>query len=184
VVQTNEDCVLLPIELTYFQGECHNNQVTLNWQTASERNNDFFTIDYSADGTSWEQIAHVSGSGTTSELSTYSFVDQRLLAGAGYYRLKQTDFDGKSETFDPIRVECAVANEINIFPNPSSGKFTVMGLEKGQFIHVVNTSGQLIYSTQVLSAIESIDLSAFSKGTYMMQLIGEHNVNWFKLIKQ
>lgn len=87
----------LPIELIYFEARLMNNQVQLNWQTASETNNDLFTIERSADGLNWDQIMYVDGAGNSSETLQYTAIDKQPLAGTSYYRLRQTDHDGSSE---------------------------------------------------------------------------------------
>ena len=102
----NHDGVtFLPIELTYFKGENIDNQNKLTWQTASEKNNHGFHIEKSTNGTDWEEIGFVQGNGTTTEVSNYEFVDNldfpslEDLESLNYYRLKQTDFDGKLRIF-------------------------------------------------------------------------------------
>lgn len=85
----------LPIELLFFNATLSNEHVDLNWSTASELNNDYFTIERSNDGVNWEKINETNGAGTTTQRTNYSAIDERPLQGISYYRLKQTDFDGK-----------------------------------------------------------------------------------------
>lgn len=85
----------LPIELIYFNATPNQKTVDLTWATASELNNDFFTVERSIDGLTWEQILTVNGAGTTNQRTNYRDIDTRPAAGLSYYRLKQTDFDGK-----------------------------------------------------------------------------------------
>jgi hypothetical protein len=113
----------LPVEFLFFAASVNNqNQVVLNWATASELNNDYFTVERSVDGFSWEIVTIVQGNGTTPVRNDYSAIDTRPYSGLSYYRLKQTDFDG---AFD-------YANIVSVF---------IDGVEKS-LIKVVNLMGQ------------------------------------------
>ncbi len=86
---------VLPIELIAFNASAAGSEVHLNWSTASELNNDYFTVERSKDGLSWEEVVRVDGAGNSIHRLDYSSVDKRPYAGLSYYRLKQTDFDGQ-----------------------------------------------------------------------------------------
>jgi hypothetical protein len=75
------------------------------WITSSERDNDYFTIEYSEDGYRWESIANIKGAGNSTEVLGYSFNHYGYANGINYYRLKQTDYDGTSETFKIVSVD-------------------------------------------------------------------------------
>jgi hypothetical protein len=100
----NADGVILPIELLSFSAEVLPGEVLLHWSTATEINNDFFTLERSEDAFAWEIIGQVQGAGTTSQTMHYTFSDRQPLEGLSYYRLKQTDFDGTYEYFAPLPV--------------------------------------------------------------------------------
>lgn len=85
----------LPIELLYFNAVPKNRVVSLIWKTASELNNDFFTVQRSQDGFTWEDVLQIDGAGTTTLHNNYSEMDMHPYSGVSYYRLKQTDFDGQ-----------------------------------------------------------------------------------------
>ncbi|MFZ1686875.1 MAG: hypothetical protein WAU70_05625 [Flavobacteriales bacterium] len=86
--------VVLPIELIDFNAECENDAVLLNWSTATETENDHFTVERSADGDIWEAIGTVSGAGNSQQVVEYIFRDPGSTSSVGYYRLGQTEFDG------------------------------------------------------------------------------------------
>jgi len=86
--------VNLPIELLSFKGRPEKDRVMLSWETATETNNDYFTIEKSLDGVSWEPIGTVPGAGTSLFTNTYEFPDFHPDIGTNYYRLSQTDYDG------------------------------------------------------------------------------------------
>ena len=109
----------LPIELTSFNVRLINKKVLVDWATASELNNDFFTIEKSSDNVNFFTLAVVNGSGTTSQAHQYQYLDDKPFGGMSYYRLKQTDFDGQSTTFPTVAVFNAARNKFDVFPNPS-----------------------------------------------------------------
>lgn len=85
---------LLPIELLFFEGKAQGESVVLNWQTAAEMNNDFFTLERSADGRTFQPLAQIPGAGNSHTLRNYQYIDKAPLPGNNYYRLSQTDYDG------------------------------------------------------------------------------------------
>ncbi|MBL7913594.1 MAG: T9SS type A sorting domain-containing protein [Bacteroidia bacterium] len=129
------DASPLPVELLTFTAKPEENKrVRCDWVTASEINNDFFTIERSKDGVSFEPIGMVDGSGTTSAISEYYFYDQSPYSGVSYYRLKQTDFDGTQTWSNIIAVRLHGDNNINIYP-------TIVN----DFINVESTSDSDLY---------------------------------------
>lgn len=99
-------CIILPIELLVFEGENYDYYNRLKWSTATEINNDYFLIERSDDGANWLTLTSINGNGTTSEKNDYSYNDYDYQRGVtNYYRLSQTDFDGKRKYFDIISVD-------------------------------------------------------------------------------
>jgi len=92
----------LPIELLTLSSEVKSDRVMLNWTTGTEINNDFFTIERSRDSYGWEVLGFVNGAGNSSTPKSYTFNDIHPLDGLAYYRLKQTDFDGRFKYYGPI----------------------------------------------------------------------------------
>lgn len=98
-------CSALPIELISFDGEKQNNYNLLNWSTASETNNDYFTLERSIDGENWEAIKQIDGFGNSSSIIYYSYEDYDFEYTTNYYRLSQTDFNGDNNYFNPIVID-------------------------------------------------------------------------------
>lgn len=103
----------LPIELISWSGACENGDVTLKWSTASEINNSFFAIERSDDANDWRTIGIVEGAGNSTSRLDYSFVDAYAPA-MGYYRLRQTDYDGVNEVSVVIAAGCKGEDGITI----------------------------------------------------------------------
>lgn len=101
----------LPIELISFTGTIIDKRnVLLKWITASEYNNNYFYIEKSVNGYNWENIKEIPASGFSTQITSYSTVDEYLKSGITYYRLTQVDFDGKQETFSSITVNLKESN--------------------------------------------------------------------------
>lgn len=113
---------LVPVELTSFTAIIGENDVTLNWTTATELNNQGFEIERKPSGYEFEKIGYVPGYGTTTEPKTYSFIDENVTAGLYKYRLKQIDFGGTLAYSEEVAVEIDFTpNEFALFqnyPNP------------------------------------------------------------------
>ncbi len=112
----------LPVELLSFEGYVLDNSIELKWITASELNNDFFEIQRSIDGISFDVIGFHKGNGTRTGKSEYKFLDKSPIPGVSYYRLKQVDYDGMFEILPTIYVnnESPLQRiQSTLFPNPA-----------------------------------------------------------------
>lgn len=111
----------LPIELLSFNAFVNAlQQVEINWQTASEINNDYFTIERSLDAVNWSAIAQIEAYGNSNSVINYSYLDKFPLKNTSYYRLKQTDFDG-AYSYSKLEVveNTSKSNIAEIYPNPA-----------------------------------------------------------------
>ena len=174
----------VPVELLSFDATTNSNgQVDITWATASEQNNDYFTVEKSQDGAIWSILEIVGGAGTSFTTLNYSTVDNNPFLNGTFYRLKQTDFDGQFEYSDVISVKSSKSNDkITTYPNPTKGLVSISGLnEEDTKITVID-----LYGVDVSAKIEqlktsyssvSLDLSNLSHGTYFIQtLSGTHRV--------
>jgi hypothetical protein len=112
----------LPITLLSFEAQPVLENVLITWSTASETNNDYFTIERSKDGFNFEAIIEVDGAGNSNDILNYKVTDFNPYEGVSYYRLKQTDFDGKYAYSDVKAVEFnkpVQSQEWTVFPNPT-----------------------------------------------------------------
>lgn len=118
----------LPIELINFEAKLNEKIVELHWSTASEINNDFFTIEKSTNGSSFEFIAKKDGAGNSISRKDYSLSDDNPSVGTSYYRLKQTDFDGKFEYSNLVAVNYeknSTGCVLTVYPNPCTSECTI-----------------------------------------------------------
>ena len=181
----------LPITLTGFTAACTENQVVLSWATATELNNDFFTVERSADMLNWKNIATLEGGGTSQQTLIYTYTDTEPERTTSYYRLKQTDYNGDFEYFEIISTNCIKGNteeRVSVYPNPFVNELTVHigGYEADHPIKysIYHTSGQL-YKGGILEpwggVIRTNDLPI---GAYVLKiLVNKSSVRYIKLIK-
>ncbi|MCX6180313.1 MAG: right-handed parallel beta-helix repeat-containing protein, partial [Bacteroidetes bacterium] len=163
----------LPIELLYFNASCKQNQLEFNWSTASEINNDFFTVEGSNNLKNWEAIFDVKGAGNSNQIVDYKHTESPIAHQLNYYRLKQTDFDGQHDYSKIISLlNCnAAQSEVAIFPNPNDGIFHISFTgNKGDVlsIEITNTIGQPVFYSK--GFVPNFDLSAQAAGTYIVRI--------------
>ncbi len=180
-------CSALPVDFVDLTAECSEHGVNLSWATETESNNDFFTLEKSTDGDNWEFLGRISGKGTTTEYSNYNFTDTRMTTdGVQYYRLKQTDFDGRFEYLKTVSLNCKTDFKGGIFayPNPTNGEFNVFGVEKGDNIQVFDAVGTLLWSGEAESKVVHIDVNSNRDGVYFIHVISNNQVEILKVIKR
>ena len=185
---------ITPVELMSFTASINQNDVTLNWQTATETNNSGFEIQRkqvfspqsSVGNNEWNILGFINGSGTTTEPQLYSFVDENLSAEKYHYRLKQIDFDGTFGYSNTIEVEINSPTKFSLeqnYPNPfnpstsihysiRSGQFVtlkvydVLGKEVATLVDEYRDAGS--YEVEFKSSVSSLQLAS---GIYYYQLI-------------
>ncbi|MBX2901230.1 MAG: hypothetical protein KF775_16375 [Cyclobacteriaceae bacterium] len=152
----------LPVELTQFTAQPEGETVKLNWLTASELNNDFFTVQRSADGVEFSSLGMVAGQGTRTTPTAYQFVDETPQAGLNYYRLKQTDFDGTSSYSNIVAVNMAL--EWSVYPNPVGYGKEVTINQKGDYVLVNNLGVIVMRVTQT----NKLNVTGLAPGVYTL----------------
>lgn len=160
--------VFLPVELLYFKAAYNGAGVDLRWATASEKNNGYFTVERSHNGSDFEELMQVKGATDASGKTEYGEEDPQPLDGISYYRLKQTDHTG-AVTYSAIEaVEIRTKNSVRVFPNPTStGSVTVEAAE-GALICIIDALGQTVLEKHITDQPLNIDLSESGKGIYTL----------------
>ncbi|HMQ47525.1 MAG TPA: hypothetical protein PKA00_09025 [Saprospiraceae bacterium] len=176
-------CLVFPVELLYFKGIQKDALVSLDWATASETNNDFFTLERSFDGRSFEQIAQVAGAGNSHDLIRYTFNDEKVMLLAPgdevFYRLSQTDFDGRKTYFDLIALQLDRKYVFDLAYLHTENTTLKMGVQNPAAgilqVQVFNLNGQLIYADtpniNEAGMIElNYDISQWNDGLYLIYI--------------
>jgi hypothetical protein len=163
--------IVLPVELYSFLVDCINHEAILCWNTASEINNQNFTVECSTDEINWEAIGIVNRAGNISTISHYTFVHEHPYSLTSYYRLKQTDYDQNFNYSTMITLESCQQDlpELNVFPNPVRNTLFLNytgDSDKTISIIVFNSIGQSVYYSDTYQS--ELDLSDFSDGIYFL----------------
>lgn len=188
-------CTPLPIELLSFTAKRQNKKIHLKWSTASETNSDFFTVDKSQDGFTFEFVTTENGAGNSTSVKHYSTFDHSPYEGVSYYRLKQTDFDGSYTYSSLVEVEEEAVSSgfsFDIYPNPTDGDVIniVVAAEKGEEVLVVlyDAIGRVTYSKVIIAENDGDNLHAIDMeghlpvGIYFVTATSENNILSKKLI--
>lgn len=172
--------VTLPIELTRFSlHEIEENQVQLEWTTASETNNNYFSLEKSKDGITWVSFDKVDGQGNSNLLVDYQYIDSQPFWGLAYYRLKQVDFDGaySFSSIKTIDISSSPKQKVIIFPNPAMNSLTIQGIrldKEIQGIQILDVLGRNFTSKVHFLNVESnsgeIEVVNLPKGIYFIKI--------------
>ena len=190
--------IALPVKLIYFDSKLSEEQVNLSWATASEINNDFFTVERSSDGINFEKVLMKHGAGNSTSQKNYSDIDPNPLPGYSYYRLKQTDYDGHYTYSDIQTIKNKGANSVgevveikSVAPNPFTTEFDLnfISKEKGiAQIMLMNSTGAVIkdQSTEITEGYNTFqfnDVSDLPQGVYYVTIIFKETKVTKKLLK-
>lgn len=171
---TEQVGVVLPVTLTSFTAHAENNKVLLQWETATEQNNSGFAIERSADSKRWSNIGFVKSQtedGNSVSALSYKHYDLQPLQGLNYYRLKQTDFDGRYVYSNTRQVMVSNNAAITVRPNPTKDLVTVSGLDGKETIHILDASGRKVKEVKATGAAATIELSGMPQGLYHIQIV-------------
>lgn len=177
----------LLVSLLSYSLSCMSTGVVIDWSTASEVNNNFFSIERSDDGVRFEKVAKIGAVGNCNTISNYQYVDIGAQTDNSYYKLSQTDFDGTVTMLGIKAISCNNAIKVySIIPNPFNDKITIQGLtEEFVPIEIFDFSGTMVYSDKVNSITgENLNLSTLASGIYWVRLLDVDGVvHQFKIIK-
>ena len=186
------ECIKLPIELLSYTGDVLSEGNILKWTTATEINNDIFTLERATPALEFETIATIAGNGTSSSANSYEFFDREAPNGISYYRLSQTDYDGTTVIVGIIELIRSESNIqlVNVFPMPILENVELyISSEEDQDIQlqIFNSLGELMLEQQVelKTALNKVDLnlSDLASGVYVISLLEGENVISNKVIK-
>lgn len=170
----------LPVTLTNYRIVSADKQgVTIGWSTTAEQNNDYFSIEHSTDGANFTVIGKVAGANLSSG-SNYSFRDEQPAIGNNFYRLSQTDLNGKTTLFSILQSVIELqANGIVLFPNPASSSVTVGFSHPDKdrlFVKIINQQGVVVQVNQFNKESgywqQSIPTAHLTAGQYFIQVKG------------
>jgi hypothetical protein len=175
----------LPVELTSFDVIYEPPVVVATWETASETNNDYFTLERAGEDMNFYELLRQPGAGTSTVPRTYTAIDPHPFGGRSYYRLKQTDYDGKS-TYSAIRrIDIdETSNELVLSPNPNNGRDLDFSMNNALFqlqeVEVISSQGVTLEHISIDAPSmnrHSVHLqSALPSGFYLVRT--KYNGKW------
>ncbi|MDA3616289.1 Ig-like domain-containing protein [Polluticaenibacter yanchengensis] len=181
----------LPVNLKLFTAIKKSETAVLNWTTASENNNKGFDVERSADGIIWQSISFVASAaneGNSNLPLSYSLIDSAPNKGVNYYRLKQTDLNGKFE-YSVIRQLYfgESLSLVRIYPNPATTEIAIAGVEVGSTIRIDNPLGKTVVASIKTADLQSninLNISYLPSGIYLIVITGKDGKSsTHKLIK-
>jgi hypothetical protein len=148
---TSDPVNILPVELIDFTANCIAEGIELKWSTATEKNNDYFIIENSKDGLTWQEVKKIYAGASSYSRKNYSFVDRQLSNETIYYRLGQVDKDQTRKNFKVLASSCgAPLNEFKFFPNPVANEinlfFNLSDSHNGGTLTITDQLGKVSYT--------------------------------------
>lgn len=172
-----------PVSLGEFTATQTRNGNLLSWTTVTETNNKGFDIERSADGVNFSSIASIvskATNGNSNAQLSYDFTDNKSLSGNNYYRLQQTDKDGKSSFSQIVLIKGNKANGISIgaiYPNPAKDKLSITissGSSEKVTLSIIDVTGKVLMQKSILVNIGDLNIteniSTLNQGNYLVKL--------------
>lgn len=144
------DCAILPVELLSLSCNALTDGIEINWRCASELNNSHFILERTSDGVNFEYISRIEGAGSTSQPTSYKYVDLTAPSGTSYYRLVQVDYNGTETKYGPIACDY----------NPGAPAL----------MEVIDMSGQIIFSGETQNYLHTMQNGNYIPGLYVVVL--------------
>jgi hypothetical protein len=167
----------LPLELVSYSLEISNNEVTINFETASERDLDYYIIESSTDGSYWQELTSIKAAGYSSENNNYSYVDNSPFNGTSYYRLKTVNTDGSVSVLDIVACEF-YSSKYLVYPIPVNSTLFIEGekLDQSEFL-LVNSIGENIdVEITSLGYKYSLNFETIKNGIYFLKIASSNNM--------
>lgn len=181
--------VPLPIELNYFTASIVNDLFVFSWETLSEKNNDYFTIEYSFDLKVFDELLEEDGAGTSLSPISYERTDDVVaFENVIYFRLKQTDFDGQFSysQIEAVSSSALKITELGVYPNPTEGRSLIKLAEVNTSpleVFVLSSSTlQILDVFQIENGEAILDLPDYENGVYFLKI--ENRSTVYKLVIQ
>lgn len=147
--------------------------VRLSWAVANQSNTAYFIVEHSFDGRSFQPLGEVAAAGELARVAEYSYRHADPVPGTQYYRIRQVDLDGRTETGPLALVE--VGAELTLFPNPTDGLVWLRGLAEVREVDVMDLAGRRVAHFTV-NPDGALDLSRMPAGSYFVRVADKPNV--------
>ena len=179
----------LPISLLQFTAfVTESKEVEISWATVSEFNNQYFTVERSKYGELFEEITKVQSLGNSINKQSYQTTDSLPLNGVSFYRLKQTDVDGKTTYSSIVSISIAASESVlTAYPNPTVSylNLQIANASAKKLIYAIySLDGKLVVQQKITDNLTTIGTSNLVSGTYILRVANNNAViKSFKIIK-
>jgi hypothetical protein len=179
----------LPVEFLTFKAKAQGTSVLLTWSTATEINNQDFTIERAQDAKTWTSIGVVKGGGNSTVQLDYQFIDEKPKQGLQYYRLRQTDFDGHVKYSQLVSIDIEKGESIAVFPNPSSKSFTLVSgngkaVRQLRFIDALGRSLPVSLTEGDSESEINVDPGEIAQGVYFIQILTSEGIKSIRVVRK
>lgn len=172
----------LPVELIDFSAECNTDNIIFSWTSIIEINNDYYTLEKSADMLTWQTVARIPGTGNSNVINHYDYVLSAHQVDEKYFRLTQTDFNGEVKSYPPVSIECGYDElTISIYPNPASDFLSLQSNGKIERVEIFDMKGQLV--KLIAGNMYHITIADLVPGVYLLNTYVNEQVFRTKIIK-
>ncbi len=167
VFTVNVTCASLPVKwLSFTTTTLKNQTIQLNWSTASEQNSKDFSVQHSNDGLNWNTFGTVAAAGNSSSISNYGYKHNNAVKGNNFYRILQSDSDGKSSYSETKTIYLSIAQEINIISSQVMNNVLQVQVHKTTQLALYNAEGKLLLKKLFTPGLQQISMSNYTKGIY------------------
>ena len=181
IEHANVSISLLPVELSHFTAEAvASNTTHITWETKTETNNDYFSLQRSFNGMDFTETAVITGAGTSATAHRYDYFDHSTFATQTvYYKLVQVDYNKTKTSSNIITVHTEIDDEkfaiTKLHTNGTVAMEIRLPSEEHYIINVYSLHHKLIHSQKVINTEnEIIHLPVISKGTYVVECVGNN----------
>lgn len=181
-------CNVLPVELTGFTAQCVKGKLVCEWETATEKNSDYFTLEKSLDGVNFYPVGEVKAAGNSYNAKKYYLVLKEAFDELAYYRLSETDLNGTRKTFNTVAVKGCEEQKFESWASGNNVNISVTSKIGGTYqVELYNTEGnKVISNTQTFekgNTTTVIPVEA-ETGVYLLKIIGDQDIQTKKIFIQ
>jgi len=163
----------LPVSWASFTVQQEGDAALLRWSTASEQNTRSFTVLHSINGSAWNSIANIHAAGLSTSAHDYSYLHATPASGVNYYRISQTDVDGRSVYSDIKTLKLNSQNPaFSVIVNPVANGTMKINAQQKITLSLFSPDGKMLWKKQLMPGMQTLDVSRYAKGIYLLKADG------------
>lgn len=189
---TQGSTVLLPALWKDFNVNLQNTAAVLTWTTSDEADVDYYTVEYSTNGTSYTSLGNIPAK-NNGGINTYTFAQENLPAGARYYRIRRVDKNRNYALSQTLKVQVGgTLSKLSLNTNPITRErveFYVNATQNDNIIiRIIDASGRILVQqnkgVRIGTNAISTNLPNILPGMYFLQVRLANETHTKKFIKQ